>query len=112
MYKLTKFSEILRIEDGATIPKDTGNGDYVKYLKWIEDGNTIAPYEKTTLDLQAEKDETDAAETRTYEKLRALKEMTPTQVKAWVTANVTNLSQAQDAIATLAIGMSILARRI
>jgi len=38
--------------------------------------------------------------------------MTPAQVRAWVDANVTNLSQAQDAIKTLAIAVSILARRL
>jgi hypothetical protein len=38
--------------------------------------------------------------------------MTPAQVQTWVTANVTNLAQAQDAIATLAIAVSILARRL
>jgi hypothetical protein len=33
-------------------------------------------------------------------------------VTAWVAANVTNLAQAQDAIATLAVAVSVLARRL
>jgi hypothetical protein len=38
--------------------------------------------------------------------------MTPDQVVAWVAANVTNLAQAQDAIATLAVAVSVLSRRL
>lgn len=55
---------------------------------------------------------TDAAAARNYAKLQALAAMTPAQVQAWVAANVTNLAQAQDAIATLAVAVSLLARRL
>ena len=57
-------------------------------------------------------DEVDRAAARAYAKLTALKTMTPAQVQAWVAANVTNLAQAQDAIATLAIAGGILARQL
>lgn len=57
-------------------------------------------------------DEADRAAARAYAKLTALKGMTPAQVQAWVAANVTNLAQAQDAIATLAIAVGILARQL
>ena len=57
-------------------------------------------------------DEVDRAAARAYAKLTALKGMTPVQVQAWVAANVTNLAQAQDAIATLAIAVGILARQL
>ena len=57
-------------------------------------------------------DEVDRAAARAYGKLAALKDMTPAQVQAWVAANVTNLAQAQDAIATLAIAVCILAREL
>ena len=46
-----------------------------------------------------------------YAKLVALSDMTPAQIQTWITANVTNLAQAQDAIGTLAIGLSVLVRR-
>ena len=46
-----------------------------------------------------------------YNKLVALSDMTPAQIQTWITANVTNLAQAQDAIGTLAIGLSVLIRR-
>jgi hypothetical protein len=52
------------------------------------------------------------AAARAYAKLAALKTMTPAQVQTWVSANVTNLAQAQDAIATLAIAVGILARQL
>jgi Cu2+-containing amine oxidase len=55
-------------------------------------------------------DAADIAEARLYAKLTTLSGMTPTQVRNWVTANVTNLAQAQDAIATLAIAVGILWR--
>jgi len=38
--------------------------------------------------------------------------MAPDEVTAWVTANVTTLAQAQDAITTLAIAVSVLGRRL
>lgn len=62
--------------------------------------------------IKKQKDAAAIAEANAYGKLTALKTMTPAQVQAWVAANVTNLAQAQDAIATLAIGVSVLARRV
>ena len=43
-YKLTFFGTIKR-NDGAFIPKDLGNNDYLAYLKWVEEGNTPEPAE-------------------------------------------------------------------
>jgi acyl-CoA reductase-like NAD-dependent aldehyde dehydrogenase len=57
-------------------------------------------------------DEVDRAAARAYAKLTALRNMTPAQVQTWVAANVTNLAQAQDAIATLAIAVGILSRQL
>jgi hypothetical protein len=112
-YKLTKWPEIIRLSDGAMIPPDIRNTDYAEYLQWCAAGNTPEPIDPPTAEeLQAIQDEVDAVEARAYTKLQALKAMTASQVKSWVTANVKTLAQAQDAITTLAIGMSILARRI
>jgi len=113
MYKLTKTTEIIRLSDGATIPADTRNTDYTEYLEWLELGNVPSSIDPPTeVELQAIQDEVDAIEARAHVKLQALRNMTPAQVQSWVTNNVKTLAQAQDAIATLAIGMSILARRI
>ncbi len=61
---------------------------------------------------QALQDIQDASDAKAYAKLKALSQMTPAQVQGWVTTNVTNLAQAQDAIATLAIAVSVLIRRL
>jgi hypothetical protein len=42
MYKLSGNS-IIRLEDGASIPKDEGNTDYAAYLVWVAAGNTPTP---------------------------------------------------------------------
>jgi hypothetical protein len=44
MYKLNNTESITRISDGASIPKDTANTDYARYLEWIAEGNTPDPY--------------------------------------------------------------------
>ena len=66
----------------------------------------------TGADITSQMIDTDRDAVKTYGKLVALKNMTPTQVSTWVDANVTNLTQAQDAIKTLAIGMGYLIRTI
>jgi hypothetical protein len=112
MYRLTKGTEILR-SDGALIPVDPKNVDYIDYVAWLSAGHTPDPVAPPTpAELQAIQDAADAADARTHAKLTALKKMTPAQVQAWVTANVTNLAQAQDAISTLAVAVGILARRL
>jgi hypothetical protein len=58
------------------------------------------------------KDKADTAAAASYAKLQALRNMTSAQVQTWVANNVTNLAQAQDAIATLAIAVSVLSRRL
>ena len=45
-YKLMKTPDgdqilaVYRLSDGAAIPFDEGNKDYIEYKKWIDDGNT------------------------------------------------------------------------
>jgi hypothetical protein len=57
-------------------------------------------------------DELDAQAARQYQKLVALKNMTPAQIQTFVDNNVVDLPSARDAIKTLAIAVGILARRI
>jgi hypothetical protein len=43
MYKLTNFTGIYRLADGASIPADPANTDYAAYLQWLSAGNTPEP---------------------------------------------------------------------
>ena len=43
MYKLSNSTTIIRIADGASIPNDPANRDYVEYLAWVEAGNAPEP---------------------------------------------------------------------
>ena len=44
MYQLTPFQNIVkRLADGAFIPNDEDNRDWVAYQKWLTDGNIPAP---------------------------------------------------------------------
>lgn len=54
----------------------------------------------------------DATAVKTYQKLVALKTMTPAEVQSWVQANVNTLADVKDAIKTLAVGVGFLARNI
>lgn len=109
MYKLGRGSYIIRISDGARIPAASDNADYQDYLRWVAAGNTAAPADPNPLPT---KDQLDLAELKNYAKLNALKTMSPSEIVTWANANVTTLAQARDAITTLAVAVSILARRL
>jgi hypothetical protein len=91
--------DALRVTIGAYIV------DYIGALPTQADVDAI-------LNPPPTQDQLDAEAAKQYAKLTALKRMTPAQIQTWVDANVTNLAQAQDAIKTLAIAVSILARRL
>lgn len=63
-------------------------------------------------DPQEVKDAEDAYAAKQYTKLKNLIKMTPAEVQTWTAANITNITQARDAITTLAIAVSVLARKL
>jgi hypothetical protein len=43
-YQLTANDSVIRTEDGACIPNDPANRDWVEYQEWIEAGGVPDPY--------------------------------------------------------------------
>lgn len=43
MYRLTSGNTIIRLSDGAFIPRDSRNSDYLAFQKWLDEGNTPDP---------------------------------------------------------------------
>lgn len=43
-YQLTATDAVIRTEDGATIPNDPANRDWIEYQKWLDDGGVPDPY--------------------------------------------------------------------
>ena len=42
-YRLQSDGAIIRESDGATIPPDPTNRDFVEFLQWVDQGNTPKP---------------------------------------------------------------------
>jgi hypothetical protein len=99
-------------DERVECPDGFGVGD-------LYDGTTFSkpapiPLTQEQIDAQAKasKDRADAIAAKADAKLQALSAMNPTQVRAWVAANVSTLADAKDALATLAVCVSILARKL
>ena len=55
---------------------------------------------------------TDAATAKADTKLSALADMSPAQVREWVNAQVKTLADAKDVLATLAVAVSVITKRL
>lgn len=49
MYKLINSQIVQRLSDGASIPFDPANMDFVEYQKWLSEGNSPLPADEPTL---------------------------------------------------------------
>lgn len=83
-----------------------------KYLHFCAGCFEVWTEEHYTPPVSPTKDEADTSTARQHGKLQALAHMSPSEVQTWCAANVTTIAQARDAITTLAIAVSILARRL
>ncbi len=61
MYKINYAGAIIRLIDGACIPRDDRNGDYRLYLAWVEGGN-MAPVDPPLVPSAADLRQTGARE--------------------------------------------------
>ena len=43
-YQLTATESVIRTADGASIPNDPANRDWVEYQQWLADGGVPDPY--------------------------------------------------------------------
>ena len=60
----------------------------------------------------AQKAATDASAAKADAKLSALADMSPAQVREWVNAQVKTLADAKDVLATLAVAVSVITKRL
>lgn len=104
-YRLAEYG-VRRTEDGAFIPPDERNPDWVAYLLWLRDGNTPDPVPgEPTEDVDRRARRTAL---RTDNVITALADATPAQVDAFIDANVTDLASARRVLKALAKAVSLL----
>lgn len=94
------------LDDGSC---ESCRADRADVQGWVEAGNVILDPDPPPA---PSKDEADAAAARELLRVKALVAMTPAQVDAYIEQNITNIATAKDAIKTLAIAVSVLARRL
>lgn len=110
MYKLSGPDSIIRLSDGACIPRDVENIDYQRFLEWESEGNAPLPTDPPP---PPTRDEVDAAAARVDAAIAFIASRTPAQARAWAAANFPTLTGAEaDRLGTMAAILCIVARRI
>ena len=114
MRTITNLNQI-RSTDVRVVP--SGPGTWLVY----ERGDPLPPVREPTAEELAAEAKAVAEKARTDEeavaimkdpKVQAVAKMTPTEVRAWVAGSVQDLAQTRDALATLAVAVSVLSRRV
>jgi len=59
-YSLSENGIIIRSSDGAFIPADSGNADYMAYMEWTKEGNQASPYQPPSITLEVLKTQAQA----------------------------------------------------
>ena len=78
----------------------------------LEAANAPPTAEQLAEQALREKHEADAATAKADAKLSALADMSPAQVREWVNAQVKTLADAKDVLATLAVAVSVITKRL
>ena len=115
MYKLTNTDFVIRIEDGAYIPKDTRNVDHREYLKWLSGGNTPLPIdpksqEELILEAKVNKNKEEKNKATSDVVVKYLIEHTAEEIDTYVRSNITTLADAKNIIAKLAVVVGVALR--
>ena len=106
MMPILSFAPTLDGQTAAFATPDPKNITFVGNGFEVRTGSDYIPPRPDT------PDEVDAKAARSNGKLAALAKLTPAQVQTWVNSNVTTLADAKDVITTLAVAVSVLARRL
>lgn len=112
---------VLNVDTGATVlPTPLGNDAWSAYQAWLAAGNTPTPYvapfptPPSAAELAADAELSARAAIvstlRANALVTALATRTPAQIDSWITANVTDLPSAINAIRLLAYVVALLAR--
>lgn len=82
----------------------------------IEDAPKVETPEETAarlgLEAWAVRLAQDQFEAKSYQKLKALASMSPSEIQTWMNSNITDLPSARDALTTMAIGLSVVVRKV
>lgn len=111
-YQMLPDGNVRRMSDGACIPTNLLNRDYLEFLTWKSIGNVPDPVDPiyAAYDAQSASDATSRAAVKADATVAMLASKTPAQIDAYVVANVTDLASAKLLLRALAQVCGVLAK--